>query len=416
MRKLFTLIVLCSLLSLKSVNAQITAGDIAIIAMNSDNNASPLLGENFVFIALKDIPANTTITFTDNSWNATADTFRTNEGYVQWIHTADVPAGTVIVMNSSSANSWATPAPSLGTATGVAQMAFSTDGDQIIAFEGTWANRPTSGSSVKFLFAFSLENFITAAPSTSQESNLPSALAQFKVGMKNSNTETDNAYFANGTAAATAVDISGTKSELLAKFMDSTLYYQSNTLSALPTYTITLPVSLKSFSGSLINNVVGLNWATSNETNFDYFGVEKSYNTVDFVEVGRIASNKITNGSSYQFNDVSKTIAQQYYRLKMVDNDGSFKYSQVVAVNGKASTRLEVFPNPVVNTVIMSHPKASAGASIRIVGIDGRSVTVLPVQTGSTQTSIDVTRLIKSNYIATYTDKTVQSVARFAKQ
>ncbi|MCU0321782.1 MAG: hypothetical protein MUE72_05155, partial [Chitinophagaceae bacterium] len=169
MKKFITLAILV-LFCFHSIKAQITAGDIAIIAMNADNNASPLVGENFVFVALKDIPANTTITFTDCAWNSTVDTFRTNEGYIEWRHTATVPAGTVIVMNSSSSNSWATPAPSLGTATGTTSMAFSTDGDQIIAFEGTWATRPTVGSSSRFLYAFSLENFITVAPATSQES------------------------------------------------------------------------------------------------------------------------------------------------------------------------------------------------------------------------------------------------------
>jgi len=177
-----------------------------------------------------------------------------------------------------------------------------------------------------------------------------------------------------------------------------------------------LPVTLKSLKASLINNAVDLNWATSNETNFDYFGVEKSFDAKNFSPIAKVASNKTTNGSNYAFTDFGKTLAQQYYRLKMVDNDGSFKYSQVVAVNGKASTSLEVFPNPVVNTVIMSHPKAAAGATIRIVSVDGRSVSVTPVQTGATQTSIDVTRFVKSNYIASFEDKNEKSTVRFTKQ
>ncbi len=182
------------------------------------------------------------------------------------------------------------------------------------------------------------------------------------------------------------------------------------------TVTNVLPVTLKSLKASLINNAVDLNWATSNETNFDYFGVEKSFDAKNFSPIAKVASNKTTNGSNYAFTDFGKTLAQQYYRLKMVDNDGSFKYSQVVAVNGKASTSLEVFPNPVVNTVIMSHPKAAAGATIRIVSVDGRSVSVTPVQTGATQTSIDVTRFVKSNYIASFEDKNEKSTVRFTKQ
>ena len=47
------------------------AGDIAIIAVNTDAT------KTFTFVALADIPANTTISFTDNAWNATTPAWRT---------------------------------------------------------------------------------------------------------------------------------------------------------------------------------------------------------------------------------------------------------------------------------------------------------------------------------------------------
>ncbi len=416
MKKFITLLIL-SLFCFHSIKAQITAGDIAIIAMNADNNASPVLGENFVFVALKDIPANTTITFTDCAWNSTADTFRTNEGYIQWEHTAIVPAGTVIVMNSSSSNSWATPAPSLGTATGVTTMAFSTDGDQIIAFEGTWATRPTVGSSSRFLYAFSLENFITIAPATSQESNLPTALASFHTAMKNTNAETDNAYFADGTATATAVSVSGTKLELLTKFMDSTKYYQSNTLSALPTYTVTVqaavPLSLKSFNGSLINKEVSLVWNTANEVNVDGFAIEKSNDARNFKQIGFVAAKNAAT-STYSFNDVVEA-GVYYYRLKMSDKDGSFKYSSVVAVNSKPTTKLDVYPNPVKNTATLTHELAGTKATIKVVSIEGKNVVSQNIQIGATQSTIDVSKLVRGNYLIVFENEGTRTSLQFVK-
>ncbi|HRU63661.1 MAG TPA: hypothetical protein P5236_04530, partial [Paludibacteraceae bacterium] len=62
----------------------LSVGDIAIIAVNTD---AP---KTFTFVALADIPANTTISFTDNAWNATTSTWRTGEGTIQWSHTAAV--------------------------------------------------------------------------------------------------------------------------------------------------------------------------------------------------------------------------------------------------------------------------------------------------------------------------------------
>ena len=180
--------------------------------------------------------------------------------------------------------------------------------------------------------------------------------------------------------------------------------------------TSVLPVTLKSLSASLINNQPILNWSTGNEINFDYFGVEKSLNAQDFVEIGKVSSNKISNGSSYQFADITKALSNQFYRLRMVDNDGTFKYSSVVAVNAKTSITLEAFPNPVINTIILSHPKALQGASLKIISIDGRTISVNAVTTGATQTSLNVSKLVKANYVVVFDNVGSNSVTQFVKK
>lgn len=177
-----------------------------------------------------------------------------------------------------------------------------------------------------------------------------------------------------------------------------------------------LPVTLKSISASLINNQPQVNWETSNETNFDYFGVEKSFDAKNFSEIARVASNKASNGSTYQYADINKTFATQFYRLKMVDNDGTFKYSSVVAVNAKPSISLALYPNPVTNTIILSHPKAIAGAAVKVTSIDGKILSTQNVQTGATQTSIDATRLVKGNYVVSFVNDGVSSTTQLVKQ
>jgi hypothetical protein len=177
-----------------------------------------------------------------------------------------------------------------------------------------------------------------------------------------------------------------------------------------------LPVTLKTLSASLINNQPQINWATSNETNFDYFGVEKSFDAKNFAEIAKVASAKASNGSAYQFSDVNKTLPNQFYRLRLVDNDGTFKYSSVVAVNGKASISLALYPNPVTNTIILSHPKAIAGAAIKVTGIDGRLLSTQNVQTGATQTSIDAARLVKGNYVVSFVNDGIATTTQLVKQ
>ena len=106
----------------------------------------------------------------------------------------------------------------------------------------------------------------------------------------------------------------------------------------------------------------------------------------------------------------------QFYRLKLVDNDGTFKYSSIVAMNAKSTISLALYPNPVTNTIILGHTKATADAAVTITGIDGKIVATQTVQTGATQTSIDATRLAKGNYFVSFINNGLASTTQLVKQ
>lgn len=218
------------------------------------------------------------------------------------------------------------------------------------------------------------------------------------------------------TNTGTTVDLSGVGSFVLRQGTNTPSVDVDGLLAGGSWNDVPLPVTLSSLSASLIGNQSQVNWQTFSEINFDYFGVEKSLNAQDFVEIGKVNSNKAANGSSYQFADVNKTLSNQFYRLKMVDNDGTFKYSSVVAVNGKASSQLEIYPNPATNTIILSHPTALAGASLKIVGIDGKILSTNTVSTGATQTSINVSKLMKGNYMVSFINNGVYSTTQLVRQ
>jgi hypothetical protein len=105
-----------------------------------------------------------------------------------------------------------------------------------------------------------------------------------------------------------------------------------------------------------------------------------------------------------------------YYRLKITDKDGSFKYSSIVAVNSKASTKLEVFPNPVINTATLTHEIATTKATIKVVTVDGKNVYTQNLQFGATQTSFDVSKLLKGNYLIVFENGTTRTSLQFVKQ
>ena len=115
--------------------------------------------------------------------------------------------------------------------------------------------------------------------------------------------------------------------------------------------TVIVPVELISFSASVIDNHVELKWITATEINNAGFNVErkdalnKKWEVIHFVK-GFGTSTEIRN---YSFVDKEVYTGEYSYRLKQVDYDGSYEYSNVVEVNIKLPTEYELlqnYPNP----------------------------------------------------------------------
>ncbi|MBL7740236.1 MAG: T9SS type A sorting domain-containing protein [Chitinophagaceae bacterium] len=147
----------------------------------------------------------------------------------------------------------------------------------------------------------------------------------------------------------------------------------------------TLPVKLLSFTGNYRNQATYLNWATENELNFAHFEVERSSSGTGFATIGQRASTSVNSSrQSYQYADDLSSIAGNvfYYRLKMVDNDGQFKYSNVIMVrkDSKAINGIAINPNPVVNGIATVRFTATAMGSVNFTVLDMNGRTVLQQQ------------------------------------
>lgn len=107
-----------------------------------------------------------------------------------------------------------------------------------------------------------------------------------------------------------------------------------------------LPIKLQNFNAKAFNQNVLLDWKSEIETNFSHFEIESSATGFNYIQIGKVEGNSAEK--SYTFNDRQPHIDINYYRLKMVDLDGTFVYSDVKAVE-MLSTRsgdVDVFPNP----------------------------------------------------------------------
>jgi hypothetical protein len=117
-----------------------------------------------------------------------------------------------------------------------------------------------------------------------------------------------------------------------------------------------LPVDLISFSAKLVNKDVLLTWATASESNNKGFDVERSEDGVNFEWIAFVkGANNSSKLQSYALENVEAFFNTQgntlYYRLKQVDNDGSFTFTNVimVSIEGTKMDEIAVFPNPFTN-------------------------------------------------------------------
>jgi uncharacterized delta-60 repeat protein len=159
-----------------------------------------------------------------------------------------------------------------------------------------------------------------------------------------------------------------------------------------------LPLTLQSFTGNIQNNNALINWITSHEVNTKAFVIERSNNSLNFTDVGTVtATGNTTN--AYQFTDFAiasfggETL---YYRLKMLDKDGSFSYSPIVAVKINNRVNISLSPNPTRDIVWVNiQATLPENISIHISDVLGKEVLLQnkTVGIGATSLSMNVSTL-----------------------
>lgn len=114
--------------------------------------------------------------------------------------------------------------------------------------------------------------------------------------------------------------------------------------------TASLPLTITSFSLNYKDGKAGLYWRTVDERNFSHFEIERSVNGRDFVEIDRVTGKGVGAVSSdYSYTDDIRLVqaASLFYRLKMIDADGTYTYSNVASLRrGAINSKLSISPNP----------------------------------------------------------------------
>jgi len=169
---------------------------------------------------------------------------------------------------------------------------------------------------------------------------------------------------------------------------------------------IALPIELVRFTVKAVSCDAQLNWTTSSEIGSSHFEIEKSIDGRNYGKIYSLDANHFSNNENhYQFVDLLANTAS-YYRLKMVDTDGSFEYSNVVSYRTECGIKdVKIFPNPVSadsEELVVSFVPEFRATSISIRDLLGRLVTTIQVETRPNEKNdlkIDLPKLSSGSYL-----------------
>jgi trimeric autotransporter adhesin len=162
-----------------------------------------------------------------------------------------------------------------------------------------------------------------------------------------------------------------------------------------------LPISLVNFEGHLFNNVVNLDWNTSAENNSKSFEVQKSTDGVSFYTIG-VLSAAGSSSTLRKYSLIDKQVNEaNYYRLKIIDRDGDYIYSDVIFIkNTNAQQYVWVINNPFRDYIDIRFARQAITTKLQLITMNGKIVAEKALSASSGQQRWQLTNdLSKGVYI-----------------
>ncbi|MFD2248628.1 T9SS type A sorting domain-containing protein [Pontibacter ruber] len=172
-----------------------------------------------------------------------------------------------------------------------------------------------------------------------------------------------------------------------------------------------LPVELVSFKGIATKSGIDLKWRTASERDNKQFEIERSADGYGFEKIGIVAGHGTSSVPiDYSFEDKNPLNGTNYYRLKQVDLDGKYEYSNVIVAESsrEASARLVVAPNPCRNgdcTVSLGNSGVRSETLVELKDMAGRVVFTKTIAAGdASDLRLDELKQFKGLYLLTATN------------
>lgn len=135
-----------------------------------------------------------------------------------------------------------------------------------------------------------------------------------------------------------------------------------------------LPLSLLSFTAVRKNNLALIHWNTSNESNLNVFEVQRKANGL-FSTVGKVVANNNAEQTKYQFSEINTSNLISEYRIKILENNGTYRYSEIAVIKGldkKIEWMVTPNPNKGIGQIHFNEPLVDA--TLEIIDNAGRCI------------------------------------------
>jgi hypothetical protein len=160
--------------------------------------------------------------------------------------------------------------------------------------------------------------------------------------------------------------------------IEASIFHQPDlgTLGLVDYSSYALPVELMVFSAARNDKDVVLKWQTVLEQNASHFEMERSFDGREFTVIGKVNA---AGASGYNFTDINAAGVALYYRLKVVDKDGRFKYSQVVSIRKDKNEGIKIYPTIITAEAVIAEiiSETSKTISIQLLNIEGKILSVI---------------------------------------
>ncbi len=177
-----------------------------------------------------------------------------------------------------------------------------------------------------------------------------------------------------------------------------------------------LPVDLIKFNGTPQKRMVNLDWSTASEQNNDYFLVEHSVDGQRFTEVGMVSGKGTSNElTKYSFDHAKPNSGLNYYRLKQVDFDEGFEYSNVISVMMREAVSVSVYPTVTKSVINVNFLRADADAELSIISQVGKQMQVNTLRMDNGTAELDVSALPQGVYFLVVNQNGELETTRFVK-